>query len=74
MSSRCVGAYSDGAYFGIRHMYNGYIGASSPYRSHNGNTYGENSFRPVITLNSNVQIDAANSGDGSTAEQAYVIK
>ena len=31
-------------------------------------------FRPVITLKSNVQIDTDNSGDGSTAEQAYIIK
>ena len=34
----------------------------------------ECAFRPVITLNSNVQMDTENSGDGSTAEQAYKIK
>ena len=32
------------------------------------------SFRPVVTLNSDIKIDTVNSGNGSTAEQAYVIK
>lgn len=32
------------------------------------------SFRPVITLKSNIQLDPTNTGDGTSPEQAYVIK
>lgn len=31
-------------------------------------------FRPIITLNSSVQLDKVNSGDGSLPEKAYAIK
>ena len=31
-------------------------------------------FRPIITLNSSVQLDKVNSGDGSSPEKAYAIK
>ena len=74
ISSRCINADSNDNGFGIRivnigKVYAGYL---------NGSNGAENdfsfAFRPVITLNSSVQIDAANSGDGSTAEQAYAIK
>ncbi len=34
----------------------------------------EKQFRPVITLNSGVQLDIQNSGDGSSPEKAYAIK
>lgn len=44
------------------------------YSSGDGKNTHAHAFRPVVTLNSNVQIDTSNSGDGSTAEQAYVIK
>ena len=48
----------------VNGLYNSYDGEGSPACA----------FRPIITLNSNVQIDTANSGNGSTAEQAYIIK
>ena len=74
MSSRCVCAYPGIATFCIRCIYSGYVHTSDLYHS-NDDMYSYNyAFRPVVTLNSNVQIDTANSGDGSTAEQAYVIK
>lgn len=31
-------------------------------------------FRPIITLNSSVQLDKVNSEDGSSPEKAYAIK
>ena len=74
MSSRCVDADSDGASFNVHRVNSGNVNAYTLYSS-NGREYSlVYAFRPVITLNSNVQIDAANLGDGSIAEQAYVIK
>ena len=74
MSSRCVNATSNDAYFSVRCVYSGNVFADFLYRS-DGDEFPSNfAFRPVITLNSNVQIDTANSGNGSTAEQGYAIK
>ena len=74
MSSRCVYASSDVAYFDVRFVDSGYVGANILYYSYgNGNPFAY-AFRPVITLNSNVQIDTANSGNGSTANDGYAIK
>jgi len=74
MSSHCIDVDSKTAYFLVRVVYPGGIIAINLY---NSDSY-ENSinyfFRPVITLKSNVQIDTANSGDGSRVEQAYTIK
>lgn len=75
MSSRCINAYSDNAaYFGIRMVHSGSIHANGSYYSGDREYSDDYAFRPIITLNSNVQLDTANSGDGSTAEHAYVIK
>ena len=74
MSSRCVIAYSDCAYFDVCGVVSGKIGTVGLYSSQGDENSASVAFRPVITLNSNVQIDTSNSGDGSTAEQAYVIK
>ena len=74
LSSRCVDAISYSSDFDIHSVNSGSVGAGNLYGS---NTYArstELAFRPVITLNSNVQIDTATSGDGSTSEQSYKIK
>ena len=71
MSSRCVRAYSNDAGFNVRRVSSGGVGTDLLYFSGDREGSGVCAFRPVITLNSNVQ---AISGDGSTAEQAYVIK
>ena len=76
MSSRCVSAdsLSGRAYFGVRDVSSGYVHANDLCLS-DGNEYPRASaFRPIITLNSNVQIDTANSGNGSTANDGYAIK
>lgn len=75
LSSRCVYAYSDRAYFYIRRINTGKVSARNMYDSL-GNSLEEvkYSFRPVITLNSDVQLDTEKSGDGSNADNAYVIK
>ena len=74
ISSRCIDADSAYALFDVRHVGSNNINASDLCNSYGTERSYSYSFRPVITLNSNVQIDTSNSGDGSTAEQAYVIK
>ena len=74
MSSRCVAADSDYAGFDVRFVYSGRVGADTLYLSRDDEYPRAYAFRSIITLNSNVQIDTANSGNGSTAEQAYIIK
>ena len=73
MSSRYIDAYSDLAGFNVHIVGNGNINTepNSLCNSLGSERSCAYAFRPVITLNSNVQ---AISGDGSIAEQAYVIK
>ena len=74
MSSRCIGVASNVAGFTVRLVSTGTVNV---YRLCNSNGYeipNVYAFRPIITLNSNVQIDTANSGNGSTAKDGYVIK
>ncbi len=74
MSSRCVSADSSYAHFNVRNVYSGYVGAITLCNSRDDEISYAYAFRPVITLNSNVQIDTANSGNGSTANDGYAIK
>ena len=79
MSSRgiCFASYDDGscnAIFAVNLVYSGGVDAYSLYISDGREILYNSAFRPVITLNSNVQIDTTNSRNGSTVEQAYVIK
>ena len=74
MSSRCINVSSSYAYFLERLVDNGRVDANYLYYSGDYENPRTFAFRPVITLNSNVQIDTENSGDGSSAEQAYAIK
>lgn len=62
MSSRCVGAYSNGASFDVRLVDSGYVYAYCLYYSGGNEGSYVFAFRPCITLNSNVQVT---SGDGS---------
>ena len=73
MSSRYIDAYSDLAGFNVHIVGNGNINTepNSLCNSLGSERSCAYAFRPVITLNSNVQ---AISGDGTTAERAYVIK
>ena len=60
MSSRCVGADSDDAYFAVRFVDSGVVNARSLYGSDDGESSNGYAFRPVITLNSNVQVTSGN--------------
>ena len=62
MSSRCVNANSDNAGFNVRYVNSGYVGSGGLYYSSDYGIPNSFAFRPVITLNSNVQVT---SGDGS---------
>ena len=74
MSSRSIGANPDSANFRVRFVGGGYVDSSALYVSDGTINKKEYAFRPIITLKSDVQIDKSNSGDGSTATQAYTIK
>ena len=79
MSSRCVSTNSFGANFLVRRVNSGNVNsgdviARNLYYSYDHEFSNYYAFRPVITLNSNVQIDTANSGNGSTANDGYAIK
>ncbi len=74
MSSRCINSFQGNARFNIRRVAEGAVRAYGIYISNDNEypiTYG---FRPVITINSSIQIDTENSGDGSSPEQAYLLK
>ena len=76
MSSRCVDAYSELVGFNVGIVGSGNVNTESNSLCNSSDSEGSlnYAFRPVITLNSNVQIDTSTSGDGSTVEQAYAIK
>ena len=65
MSSRCIIATTDLARFCVRRVDSGSIYARSVYYSSNSEGTGVFAYRPVITLNSNVQVI---SGNGSVEE------
>ena len=73
LSSRCIDTNAYGGNFCIRYINKNSIGGYTLYTSNNiPNTYNL-SYRPVITLNSNVQINTENLADGSSPEKAYII-
>ena len=74
MSSRCIQTYSDGANFNIRYVSDDKIYAHYVYDSYDNQHPNALSFRPIVTLNSNVKLDITNSGDGTIAEKAWAIK
>ena len=68
MSSRCVGADSDHATFYVRIVVSGYVNACYLCNSYgNENSFGC-AFRPVITLNSNVQVTSGNGTESTPFE------
>ena len=70
MSSRCVGPVDDGADFGVRVVGLGWVEANFLYYPDGYENPVDDAFRPVITLNSNVQVT---SGDG-TESTPFEIK
>ena len=78
LSTRSVHVSSGESHFRIRLIYNGYISNEDLYYN-NGVSHTDGlvayAFRPVITLNSDVQIDAKDTTkDGTTANNAYILK
>ena len=74
MASRFINSDSYFATFCARIVNSNGVGGQGLSDSGSGEGKPSSHFRPIITLNNNVQIDTANSGNGSTAEQAYIIK
>ena len=73
LSSRCVYAGSGYANFDVYYVDSGGVSSNDLYYSDGGDDSDCNACRPVITLNSNIQIDTTNPGDG-TENNAYNIK
>ena len=73
LSSRCVNANSGYAGFIVYYVRSGNVDADDLYYSDDDGNSDYNACRPVITLNSNVQIDTTNPGDG-TENNGYNIK
>ena len=65
---------SQDACYGVRYVKRGYYTRGMMWSSSEWNESASYKFRPVITLNSNTQIDYSSSGDGSAPDKAYVIK
>ena len=74
MSSRFVLADNEHIDFYVSRVHSGYVTAYGMYSSFGNGGGSDFSFRPVITLKSDVLIDATNLKDGSSAEKSYVIK
>ena len=66
MSSRCVLAASYGAAFDVRFVLSGDVGARHLYNSIDREDSRVYAFRPVITLNSNVQVTSGNGSPESS--------
>ena len=74
MSSRCVDTRSNFVIFYIRGVNSGYASAGTLFISTGKENSPTCALRPIITLNANVKLDPTNTGDGTSSEQAYVIK
>lgn len=74
LSSRCVDAFNTEAGFNIRYIESGGVYAHCLYISDEKVRSFGYALRPVVTLNSGVQLDATKVADGSDADHAYAIK
>ena len=74
LSSRGILAEKEYAAFDGRFVENGKVAAYFLHGSYGDSRSYNYTFRPVITLKSNVQLDTTNAGDGSSAEHAHKIK
>ena len=68
MSSRCVYANSDIAAFCVSSVYSGFVNADVLYISGGRENSFDYAFRPVITLNSNVQVTSGNGTESTPFE------
>ena len=66
MSSRCVNANSYNTLFDVRYVDSGDVGARGLYDSFVSENSHDFAFRPVITLNSNVQVTSGNGSPESS--------
>lgn len=74
LSSRCVDAFNTEAGFNVRYIESGGVYAHCLYISDEKVRSFGYALRPVVTLNSGVQLDATKVADGSDADHAYAIK
>ena len=68
MSSRCISAISDRAFFDVRYVQSGDVYDAGLCNSRDGESSHCCAFRPVITLNSNVQVTSGNGTESTPFE------
>lgn len=74
LSSRCIDTYGV-AIYDIRFISEGRVNANGTYHSDNLSYLYAFSFRPVITLNTDVEIDTTNTAnDGKNSTNAWILK
>lgn len=75
MSSRCISVSANYVSFLGQRVKSGHVGADAVYSSGNYLSSYTYAFRPVITLNLNVQLDVSDTAkDGTSAQKAWIIK
>ena len=56
LASPCVYTWADIAYFGMRHVYSGYVGSYGLFYSDGSSYYNEHGVRAVVTLSSDITL------------------
>ena len=75
LSSRCVGASSRNALFRVRYVASSNVSAWNLFTSDGSENSSTYRVRPVVSLESNVEIDTSIAGkDGTSPDKAWVIK
>lgn len=74
LASPYVGCGSCNAYFYVRCVYSGFVSSYSLFNSDDSSNNCSSRVRPVVSLNSDIQIDNSNGKDGTTVDKAYEIK
>ena len=74
LASRSVHDYSSKAIYGVQYIDNENVTTFGLYHSNQDVHDNIFTFRPVITLNTEVKIDTEETRDGNSAETAYVLK
>jgi len=74
LSSRSITVSSIVAGFNMQYISNANVIGITLYYTDGNEDSRKFAYRPIVTLNTDVLIETENSRDGSTAEQAYLIK
>ncbi len=79
LASRSVGAYNDHSSFSVKRVYSGDVGNWNLFYAYTDGRAGKigyaSAVRPIVTLNSNIQLDTSDTTkDGSEQAKAWILK